>query len=75
MGLSHTVEQRGSELGYVEPRDGHHEPADLDGLPPTAMPARRMRAGNGYFALDTGGRALYQSADGRHWTGFPLVSG
>ncbi|MER7278716.1 hypothetical protein ABT369_30170 [Dactylosporangium sp. NPDC000244] len=22
-----------------------------------------------------GGRALYQSADGRHWTGFPLVSG
>ncbi|MEU0561330.1 hypothetical protein [Dactylosporangium sp. NPDC006015] len=72
VGTSRTL-QVGQELNYLELRNGHFAPADLDGLSPTAMPVRRNRSGDGYFALDTMAYALYQSSDGRHWTKFPLM--
>jgi hypothetical protein len=72
VGTSRTL-QVGQELNYLELRNGHFAPADLDGLSPTAMPVRRNRSGDGYFALDTMAYALYQSSDGRHWTEFPLM--
>jgi hypothetical protein len=72
VGTSRTL-PAGQDLTYLELHNGHFTPADLAGLPPTAMPVRPNRGGDGYFALDATAYALYRSPDGRHWTEYPLM--
>ncbi|MEV4136680.1 hypothetical protein AB0J72_31455 [Dactylosporangium sp. NPDC049742] len=71
MGLQSVPWDAPPRLRYVGLRAGAYEPVALDGLPATAMPVRRS-VGGVFSAFDQPSGVLFQSADGRHFSPFPL---